>query len=1635
MFVDPFILACATKNSKLAASGVNSLQRLIVCQALPKTKLKPALEAFAACAELGLDVELKILQALPSLLENYAGDLKGDLLGNALQVCSSLQGAKAPTVSGVAAATLQQLVTSVFEKVENEDRNGADIPTSEEVPGRDGPIALRPAAFDAYRVFRDLALTAEGRKTKFIHFTSLSSESSLELMWSCVDANVRLFCTHVELKAIIGSNVIPLVTRALSEKMNFAMTLRSVRILDLILTRCIHEFPTECEVPLGLTTHVLDPEAAPLWKRALAMEMLRNYTATGDNTIDAYLSYDMTDAGTPVVQELFSAFVRLSAEKPTLIGLGQQSTAPIGLALRVADSEDATTTAAEGVAGVFTSALGVSDANLVGVGSEWSLPRTPCLEQLDKSEPPSIPETYVYALVLECLNHISASLAKTVLPHTVNQEKAQSRHRSGSPSPSSHPHSASKLTTFHSAQKGTIPLSPPAEPDQSSVPLRVQAAAGLLENCWPAVLATSSTFLNAALDDQYYRSLIKAYQRFAQVAGLLGLNTARDALMTTLGKVAVPPHILSSSVPETPRPHTTEASSPLSNKKALLSVDGIMSPIDRRSTSDTNRPMLTTRNLLCLRALLNLAIALGPAMGEAFGVVLDTLRQADAVLRITNPQSLIRQGIATAARPMDSQEILQAFRSEVAAVEAAASRLLESTAEFPDDAFLSVLATFCRLLHVAKPFSAPKPRSEQSSAPTTPRSTSPSQIETLNSHDGTSMRDEARLSDYKFIIPKLGKLAELNITRFVSNDPAVSGWNTLVEELASLASNGSIHRDARRAAADVLCKLASGIISVTAEDDKEGRRSVQQRTMAVFLRLGGSVRAGEGEMTSVDIDIQGHVVETVREILESCGESLVASWEHILATITNVFRRRRGASTTQNNDEKPIDWNHVSTHLVSIGLGNVAFGALQLLCSDFLAALPTAVFPSLVELLYRFIAQEEDLNISLTTVTMTWHVADFLLDAVPAGELDETANQFGAADDDEDDIRARAHESRSAQWLHLLSRLRSIVVGSQKEVRKAAFQTICSIFRNQGHRLSPATWDPLLRNIIFKTARADVALYHDEPQGGRAETIRKVGTDEAMSKMIVVGTADMIAGHLDLVEQVAQLPSLWEAFLSRMEAYLDLENSTITTAVFDALHKMLMKVRPRSRLLDGPMYRTLHFWLKHGPIATLQDEDTADQHALTAFVEAGTELYRLTSESMTLSQRRTLVEKLYLAIRHANGPRYNADVNKLSPLQEKTLKLLKRIKTDTPSTQVTVAAKLVVLPFEAGTKGLSTNGPTFVAVAKDSIEWLRTLVIRCCGDADLWDADGVSEALQSLCQAIEQKHTFPLEGKNAAMWQTATSAVISVAGPVLEHCDQFPDHDGSKAVICTRLVSIVGAIVTADGLASVRDVAKINNDQNTEIESFKTLRRVLFPRLEDPQVPDQVRAAYVRSMFDASIIHPPESGEIPEAGAPPMENLGRIRRGRVRRVAPSQRERMSFECFSELVRLVTGSDDAPRSPQLALAALPQLALAALPQLTLRLAVPIRAYIADQPLRGRRPQPLSELEELLYCFRTIEALERDSRTIEGDPDPVDISRRQHLRLLYPLLIKAIGTAGDGWSGSDEVLAPLRAVLEAITPLDP
>ena len=150
-FLEPFLLSCHSKNAKLGTIAVICLQRLTAAQALPNDRLQDVLDALKDTAASGLDVQLKILQTLPSLLQIYSVRIVDRSLGLVLEICADLQESKTAIVTSTATATFQQLITTLFERVTEEDVQPNEHDTIN-VGLERGEARLSLPAYDAYRV-------------------------------------------------------------------------------------------------------------------------------------------------------------------------------------------------------------------------------------------------------------------------------------------------------------------------------------------------------------------------------------------------------------------------------------------------------------------------------------------------------------------------------------------------------------------------------------------------------------------------------------------------------------------------------------------------------------------------------------------------------------------------------------------------------------------------------------------------------------------------------------------------------------------------------------------------------------------------------------------------------------------------------------------------------------------------------------------------------------------------------------------------------------------------------------------------------------------------------------------------------------------------------------------------------------------------------------------------------------------------------------------------------------------------------------------------------------------------------------------------------------------------------------------
>ncbi|KAK5987788.1 Protein MON2-like-like protein [Cladobotryum mycophilum] len=1654
-FVNPFIIACGTKNTKFTAIAIVCLQRLIVARALPRSKLNQVLDALMQASSAGLDVQLKILQALPSLVQNYSEDLNGELLVTTLNICFILQTSKNAIVNNTSAATLQQLVVSVFDKVVAEDKLGNDVPVAGEVPIGDHKVGLRSAALDAYRIFNDLCLMTENQRPEFLRFSGLPQTFGLELIESVITNHAAVFTTHPEQAQILRDRVMPLIISALKAKPTFATTVRLVRILYTLLRRHITTLPSECGDALTILTNLLDQDTA-IWKRALCMEVFRGIFAEHALVRRIWALYDAKEGEKDVLKTLTATFVRLGTEKPAVIGLGPQSTMPVTDAVGTSGAaSDPTMLEASSVAGIISGSV-ASEASNTGISTQWSSVRVPCIDQLDKTEAPIIPESYTYSLILACLSSLSDGLAKFILPLTVPTENRTRRKTSkqdggrNSPAPSLLEAEAARggnRERSASFKKNPVPINPLELEDHPAYP-EVKICADIVNECWPAILATCSTFLYAALDSEYYHGLVRAFQRFAHVAGLLQLYTPRDAFISTLGKAAVPPNVLSACV-NAGQPRSAGASTPtetsssiFSNARGLLSVESLTpgSPLtekQKQGSVDT-AASLNTRNLLCLRALLNLGIALGPTLGAAWGIILGTLQQADFVLFITRKApgraASIRRGSQDHSAEADANSLMANFSTEVRSVETAATRLIESSIDFPNDAFVEVVEAICGLL-LSQPSGKPVTESQSKSPSLTPTQT-PSQSGHRRVLSFSTAVSTTSNQEFQFALAKLGEIAMINMERLLSYDPDESGWTPLTEQLIKTLDSPSMNPPVRNRAAEILSKLMLEAATVTGGLQTEIRGPIQLRLLGALRdALAPLQKSGRGisvANTTTDVDIHRIILEGLRSIIEDCGQSLVSGWDIAFDIIGSVFLRD---SNAYGEREPPINARGLKTR--SSKLVRSSFNSLQLICSDFLSSLPNSCFLILVDTLYKFCSQDDDLNIALTTITFFWALSDFLSGRDKSLDITTDLIQGTEASNLEDMAVDRSRDgSGAALWMLLLLRLTAVASDDRLELRNSAIQTLLRIFDAYGDRLSPEAWSICLKSVVFRLLSSLEGELKSAEDDEVDDSDRSDWHDTAV--VVLNGISTLLGNYLEVLTVHPSFNDLWLELLGHLATLLDFRVLDINTATFKTLSHVLSQSGDDLKPIfnETTVKIAWDLWSRGIPITkTVKGKTQDNQNCLTAYVAAFREVYRLIQADLTVDQVKRILTLLRQTVEEASMGNYVLDVESLTPLQTQILAAVKMIRTDVscvPSALITQVSEFVTLPYEQDYAAQTGPKRTYVAMSKASMQVLENLILSHAAEEDIYNSGSVSVALSALCRPIALKYQFPIVTKSTQPWVLATSSALAVIEATLSQLSLLDIPKETTQNIWSTIVLIADGILSAecDGAPSGTN---FSTDEAADIASFHRLVKLIIPSIGSDHVADKARNEYAESLFRTSIIHEPTPADkviIYTERAAGLSKLYTPRAGRTVSVPPTRRTQMAYVAFEELFSLISVEQSSAamsatikqsESPSVLQA---RIASTIAPFLILRCALTLRGYVADQPLRGKMPQPLSQRKELLWILRKLVDLRSRSEAIPALKG-ADSESRKHLLRLYPLMVKALRIQGD-----EKVLELLREALDVV-----
>ncbi len=291
---------------------------------------------------------------------------------------------------------------------------------------------------------------------------------------------------------------------------------------------------------------------------------------------------------------------------------------------------------------------------------------------------------------------------------------------------------------------------------------------------------------------------------------------------------------------------------------------------------------------------------------------------------------------------------------------------MESTVDFPNDSFLDVVHAICHLLERKYIDKGDSGSQQQTPVTEKPQSLSAPGGQHRRVSSFSNQGSASTVQEDHFALAKLGDVASVNMERLLMYPPEQSGWTLIIDELVNVSDTMLNQSSVRIRATEILARLMLETANMALTFPQEERGPIQLRMLgalnAILLPLKDDSRQVSVADQATGIEIHKVVLDSLKGIVEECGENLVSGWEVAFEIIGSVFIMKE--SETDNQPRAANDPTIIATRATK--LVRAAFSSLQLVASDFLASLPNSCFLILVDTLYKFSSQDNDLNIALT---------------------------------------------------------------------------------------------------------------------------------------------------------------------------------------------------------------------------------------------------------------------------------------------------------------------------------------------------------------------------------------------------------------------------------------------------------------------------------------------------------------------------------------------------------------------------------------------------------------------------------------------------------------------------------------------
>lgn len=1421
----PFILSCKSGNIKLTNISIPVIYKLILAHLIPELDISQVLLCLLEASNLAVDIQLRILQCLPALMQKYS--IIGPNLLDMLSICSSLTANnKSSMVVNTASATLQQLFANVFDSIG--DNTNEKEKSHKVVIDNDESVQIDDLSHEGFLIFQDLCNFIDNESPTYLKDSiHIKLYSVLEIVESIIQGHQVLFQTHKELAYLLRVRLFPSMLKVLnSVTRNFPLVNRTIRIINVLLSTQLENLKIESEIVLSFFCHLLidggeTEENESSWEKYMVLELLKNLFSDFLVLKLIFQQYDYNKLMKNVLKELFSVFMVYLQKSNTLVNDIVRPVAKLPLGTFSTDGASSSVSTLHGSNGNYLSRAASNLKPLV-------------LDHLDKLESPSnIPSTYGIYLIYQILIYFSDGVANFV--YNLNDESK----------------------------------------DPATLEADVELANALIEVSGVDVSLLYENLIYTSMDDEGFNMLIKSFQKFTHATGLLGITATRDRLLTILAK-AIIKNTTRNDINEINSQSHSSGSMLQEQKKQLLAFGGSIvesistsiagegsNEINQANTSAASSTASTTlgmnspvshgtryfnsRHVVCLRVLVNTAISLKSTLQDSWNIIWIALQWCGYYLDGPDQFSpyynntKLQQTLKEFKKPQISAQ-------DVTNAENSLRKLYTSIGDSSVETFRTILITLTRLSDYALDINNQK------------------------------YEDELPISSFNksYFVSRLAQISDIDeVHNWLIKDE--ESWEIVSSYFIGLGTKRNIHFSLRNYVVESYTKVIETVAFFGFQHDdliEETSQKTLNGLNGYLEKLFGMGSSKELLINNRETEIHLLILTTLHTLIDKYDKNYQQTWNEVFKLLNTPFRTVKKEDDVEeainNDDTKPDEGISVKdkTQL----LVEKSFDTLKLILDEFLSTLPFNQFKFLIDTLSNFVYQEYDLNISFSSVSYFWLISDSLKSRMVSFKCetvrkssDNTAEIHGDENQLIEFIGGEKIESYNFYIYLNIYLLLSLAKISKHEVNRAqvrdgAIQTFYQIIDVHGNVLKNKSWDMIYDIVLLPN------FFTIVPESSRSK-------DWLDSLQLIFTGLISLYNKFVLHDNDNDIVMKWQHLIEYLDKLLKLQWIDLNLKIFKSLQDLMISYGGSKNRIKQVGDLFFKIWSQFPIEYDLINNNY--QESLVQYMQCFPPLYKITLKGLSISDMDVIINIFNKCGMYPVLPNNQSDNVKPTNLQNSilhNLKLLSNVDKQDANTDNNIKLRLefeplvvqqlsniIIYPYgirnriEAKLQNneiVKNKLPTFIAFSHLSLNLLNESLDNFDGFFTTTGNDNaIMKCLRSLLEIIENKSIgINNKGDNQKsstpeLWIESNNIFVKIVKQLINHRDKnnLLTNDEFWKLIIQRI--------------EISFIAYDEKNQQINIKQYQELIELVLPELMKHGSNQQVIEDLVIKLYENSYLY------------------------------------------------------------------------------------------------------------------------------------------------------------------------------------